>query len=86
LTASPARIPDPASLSDTKTPYPHYSAWGHSTAVSPWGEVIATTDEKESMVVVDLDLSKVDSVRTSIPIIQQKRHDLYKLEQVETKV
>lgn len=31
-----------------------YVAWGHSTAVSPWGEVIAKTDEKESIVYVDI--------------------------------
>ena len=31
-----------------------YVAWGHSTAVSPWGEVVAKTDEKESIVYADI--------------------------------
>jgi omega-amidase len=75
LTASPARSDPPAE--DSKTSYPHYSAWGHSTAVSPWGEVIATCDEKENMVLADLDMSLADEMRKSIPTTLQKRSDLY---------
>jgi omega-amidase len=83
LTASPAR-----STSDTANeiaPYPHYTAWGHSTAVSPWGEVLATTDENEGIVFADLDLNLVDEVRSSIPILKQLRGDLYKLEPTDEK-
>ena len=78
VTASPARSSPPAEGGESK--YPHYSAWGHSTVVSPWGDVIATTDEKEGLVVADLDLSRVDEVRKSIPIGDQRRTDLYKLD------
>lgn len=77
MTASPARTPEPESTEKLK--YPHYTAWGHSTVVSPWGEVVATTDEKAGVVIADLDLSKVDEIRKSIPIGDQKRADLYKL-------
>lgn len=77
LTASPARMPPPDGGSEPK--YPHYSAWGHSTAVSPWGEVVATCDEGPAMVVADLDMGKVDGMRASIPTMVQKRHDLYRL-------
>ena len=59
--------------------YPHYSAWGHSTVVSPWGEVVATTDEKPGIVIADLDMNKVNEMRMAIPTMVQKRHDLYKL-------
>ena len=45
-------------------------------------DVVATTDETEGLVVVDLDLSKVEEVRSGIPIGNQKRLDMYKLEQV----
>ena len=75
LTASQARAEESSGQK-----YPHYTAWGHSTAVSPWGDVLATTDENEDIVMADLDLAKVDSVRQSIPIIQQARSDLYKIE------
>ena len=76
LTASQARMDAPPQ----EGKYPHYTAWGHSSAVSPWGDVLSTTDEKESVVIADLDLSKADGVRQSIPIIKQSRKDLYKLE------
>ena len=76
LTASPARTEAP----ESEGKYPHYTAWGHSTAVGPWGDVLASTDEKEDVVIVDLDLSTVEKVRASIPIMQQKRADLYSVE------
>jgi omega-amidase len=76
LTASPARsTPDDDKTRGSK--YPPYFAWGHSSAVDPWGNVVATTDENESIVIVDVDLAAVDDMRTSIPIRNQIRTDLY---------
>jgi len=75
LTASPARTSPPKE----EGKYPHYSAWGHSTVISPWGEVVATCDEQPNMVVADLDMNKVDEMRIAIPTMSQKRHDLYRL-------
>ena len=72
LTASPARSPEP-----TDSKYPHYAAWGHSTAVSPWGEVLATCEEDEAIVYVDVDLGRVKEVRDGIPTRSQRRLDLY---------
>ena len=82
LTASPARTSPPNNddnAESEKTKYPHYSAWGHSSAVSPWGEVIATCDENPTVVVADLDMTKVDEMRMAIPTMNQKRNDLYRL-------
>ena len=59
--------------------YPHYSAWGHSSVISPWGEVIATCDENPEIVMADLDMNKVTEMRMAIPTMVQKRHDLYRL-------
>jgi len=67
-TASPANNPD----SD-------YKAWGHSSIVSPWGEVVATTAEKEDIVVAEIDLAQMREMRQSIPVRYQKRTDLYSL-------
>lgn len=67
-TASPAR--------DACGPY---VAWGHSTAVNPWGEVIATTEHAEDIVYVDVDLDVVDQVRAQIPVTSQRRRDLYEV-------
>lgn len=93
LTASPARMPipppsstapddDDADNDDDAVPtmkYPHYSAWGHSSVISPWGEVIATCDENPAIVMADLDMNKVTEMRMAIPTMVQKRHDLYRL-------
>lgn len=76
LTVSPARNEAP----DNTSKYPHYTAWGHSTVVSPWGDVVKKANEKESIVIADLDLSKVEEIRSSIPITKQKRNDIYRLE------
>lgn len=77
ITASPARAI--SSNDDKNAKYPPYTAWGHSTVVSPWGDVLATTDEKAGLVVADLDLGRVDEVRKAIPISLQRRPDLYQL-------
>jgi len=76
LTASPARMTPPP---DDDSPYPHYSAWGHSTVVSPWGEIVATCDEKPGVVIADLDMNKVNEMRMGIPTMDQKRNDMYRL-------
>lgn len=77
ITASPARTDPPENEASSK--YPHYTAWGHSTVVSPWGDIVATTDEKGGVVIADLDLERVEEVRKGIPIGNQKRSDLYQL-------
>ena len=66
-------------LPDDDSPYPHYSAWGHSTVVSPWGEIVATCDEKPGVVIADLDMNKVKEMRMAIPTMDQKRNDMYRL-------
>uniref|UniRef100_A0A4X1UTE7 Omega-amidase NIT2 n=1 Tax=Sus scrofa TaxID=9823 RepID=A0A4X1UTE7_PIG len=68
-TASPARD-DKAS----------YVAWGHSTIVSPWGEVLAKAGTEEKIVYADIDLKKLAEIRQQIPIFSQKRSDLYAVE------
>ncbi|XP_032485637.1 omega-amidase NIT2 [Phocoena sinus] len=68
-TASPARD-DKAS----------YVAWGHSTVVSPWGEVLVKAGTEEMIVYSDIDLKKLAEIRQQIPIFSQKRSDLYAVE------
>jgi omega-amidase len=66
-TASPAR----SESSDG------YQAWGHSTVVDPWGEVIATTEHAEDIVYAQLNFDRQDEVRGQIPILTQKRTDVF---------
>lgn len=68
-----------SAVSPARNPDSTYQAWGHSTVVSPWGEILATTEHEAGIIYADIDLSKVDDMRSSIPVYKQKRHDLYQL-------
>ncbi|XP_064166510.1 omega-amidase NIT2 [Anguilla rostrata] len=54
-----------------------YVAWGHSSVVSPWGEVVAQAGSEETVVYADIDLQYLSDVRQQIPISSQSRGDLY---------
>ncbi|KAL4231181.1 Carbon-nitrogen hydrolase [Mactra antiquata] len=68
-----------ATVSPARDEKAKYVAWGHSTAVSPWGEVIATCEHEETIVYVDIDLDLVDQIRGQIPLTVQRRHDRYEV-------
>jgi len=55
-----------------------YIAWGHSSVCNPWGEVMVTTDEKEDIIYAEINLNRLEEIRKSIPVIKQKRYDVYK--------
>nr|XP_057929934.1 omega-amidase NIT2 isoform X2 [Doryrhamphus excisus] len=54
-----------------------YVAWGHSSVVNPWGEVISKAGAEEAIIYADIDLQFLADVRQQIPITAQRRHDLY---------
>ncbi|XP_062854049.1 omega-amidase NIT2 [Trichomycterus rosablanca] len=56
-----------------------YVAWGHSSVVNPWGEVITKAGSEESVVYADIDLQYLADVRQQIPITMQRREDIYKV-------
>lgn len=56
-----------------------YTAYGHSMVVNPWGTVVAELDETASTLLTEIDLDVVESTRSSIPILKQKRNDIYSL-------
>jgi predicted amidohydrolase len=48
--------------------------YGHSLAISPWGEILAEARHDEPAVVVaDLDLAEVDKARQAIPVLKNER-------------
>ncbi|WP_456387855.1 carbon-nitrogen hydrolase family protein [Profundibacter sp.] len=49
------------------------STYGHSLAVSPWGDVLADGGEKEGLTLVDFDLADVDKARRKIPSLSHDR-------------
>lgn len=60
-----------------------YKAWGHSILVSPWGEIIDELDEKNGIMVHDIDLSDTEKVRCQLPVLRARRTDLYELKMKE---
>jgi omega-amidase len=54
-----------------------YTAWGHSTLVSPWGSIMVKAEAGEIIVTADIDFSELDETRQNVPCWHQKRNDLY---------
>lgn len=48
-------------------------SWGHSLAVSPWGEVLADGGTEPGITFVDLDLDQVSRVRRRLPSLTHDR-------------
>ncbi|WP_430885552.1 carbon-nitrogen hydrolase family protein [Fusibacter sp. JL216-2] len=57
-----------------------YTSWGHSIVVSPWGEIIDQLKQFEDILLVDLDFALVSQVRTELPLLAHRRHDVYSIE------
>ncbi|XP_062537035.1 omega-amidase NIT2-like [Armigeres subalbatus] len=53
--------------------------YGHSMVVDPWGRVIQKGTDFQEIVVADLVLRTLPEVRGQIPVLKQKRDDLYEL-------
>lgn len=49
------------------------ATWGHSLAVSPWGEVLADGGTAPGVTLVDLDLAAVENARRRIPSLTHRR-------------
>lgn len=56
---------------------PYYVAWGHSMIVDAWGKVLANACEKEEILYADISPESVRSVREQIPLLKNKRVDVY---------
>lgn len=56
-----------------------YNSYGHSIVVNPWGEVIAQAGEKEEIIFCEIDLNEIKKVREELPLLKNKRKDLYEI-------
>lgn len=57
-----------------------YHSYGHSLVCDPWGNVLQELDENSGLLVQEIDLSYADAIRGQIPIMNNRRTDLYHLE------
>ena len=61
-----------------------YTAWGHSIVTDPWGAVVGQMDETEGILTLELDMTRVDTVRQQLPLLKHRRTDLYDVVTGET--
>lgn len=54
-----------------------YNAWGHSMVVDPNAEILQQLDEKEGVLIQELQADKIEEVRKGIPLYTQRRFDVY---------
>lgn len=54
-----------------------YLSFGNSLVSDPWGEVCAKADSREAIVYASIDLDYQASVREELPLLKQRRPDIY---------
>ena len=47
--------------------------WGHSMIIDPWGEVLASLDEGEGVVLAEVEPARIASVRAQLPALAHRR-------------
>jgi deaminated glutathione amidase len=57
---------------------PHYSSYGRSMIVDPWGVVQAQAPDEETFVTCDLDLEAQERVRTTLPSLANRQPHAYR--------
>lgn len=62
---------------------PHYSSYGRSAIVDPWGVVLATAPDEECFVAAELDLAVQERVRESLPSLANRRPQAYAWPQLQ---
>lgn len=56
-----------------------YVAYGHSMIVDPWGKVLSEAGSDEEIIYADISLNRIKEVREQLPVLGNRRMDLYDL-------
>jgi len=62
---------------------PHFSSYGRSAIVDPWGVVLATAPDEECFVAAELDLAAQERIRESLPSLANRRPQAYAWPQLQ---
>lgn len=58
----------------------NYNSYGHSLIVNPWGEIISSASFEEELIIAEIDLNEIKKVREELPLLKNRRKDIYNLE------
>ena len=58
----------------------NYNSYGHSLIVNPWGEILSSTSFEEELIISEIDLNEIKKVREELPLLKNRRKDIYNLE------
>lgn len=47
-----------------------HGTYGHSMIIGPWGEILSSLNDEPGMIVADIDLEKMDSIRERFPVLK----------------
>lgn len=67
-----------ASCSPARDDEAHYVAYGHSLVSDPWGDVVAEAGTGEEIIYAKVNRSQVEKVRKELPLLKNRRDNLYK--------
>lgn len=66
-----------AAASPARDPESPYICYGYSRVIDPWGRVLATAGTEEALVTAEVDLDYLEDVRNQLPILKNRRPELY---------
>ncbi len=61
---------------------PHYSSYGHSALVDPWGAELAVAPDEECFIAAELDLAAQERTREELPSLANRRPRAYQWPQL----
>lgn len=68
-----------AGISPARNEHYSYIAYGNSLIADPWGNIAGRLDEKEGVLIQDIDLEYIKDIRESLPLLKHRREDLYSI-------
>lgn len=66
-----------AAVSQGRNVASSYSSYGHSMAVSPWGDILCEASDGEEILYALLDAETLVQTRARLPLLEHRREDLY---------
>ena len=68
-----------AGIAPARNPQSAYRSWGHTLAVDPWGTLLGELGTDPGILQVTFNLPRLHQIRRELPVLSQRRGDLYSL-------